>query len=106
MNLYSELKTRQEIIIERIENNCNYLMMSADMIHCNVDECLEDVFNDYLKHKSKLNNKQLENLKESLLNAFEYTRDNNVEEDEDTIELINQYINQLTSFNYEKNSNQ
>lgn len=102
MNLYCELndkkETRQEIIIERIESNCDYLMMSADMIHCNVDECVEDVFNDYLKHKSKLNNKQLENLKESLLNAFEYTRDNNVEEeDEDTIELINEYINQLTN---------
>jgi hypothetical protein len=73
-------------------------MMSADMIHCNVDECVENTFNYYLKHKSILNNKQLENIKESLLNAFEYTRDNNVEEeDEDTIELINQYINQLTN---------
>ena len=87
--------TNTEIIIERIESNCDYLM-SYHMTYCNIDEYVEDVFNDYLKHQSKLNNKQLENIKESLLNAFEYTKDNNVEEeDEDTIELINEYINQL-----------
>ena len=89
--------TNTEIIIERIESNCDYLM-SYHMIHYNIDDCVKYVFNDYLKHQSKLNNKQLENIKESLLNAFEYTRDNNVEEeDEDTIELINEYINQLTN---------
>ena len=96
MNLYSELndkkEIRQERIIERIQNNCDYLMCSFDIF--NIDEVDILINNQYLKHKFKLNNKQQQEVKECLLNALEYTRDNNIdEEDEELVELINEYIN-------------
>ena len=100
MNLYSELndkkEIRQERIIERIQNNCDYLMCSSDIF--NIDEVDILINNQYLKHKFKLNNKQQQEVKECLLNALEYTRDNNIdEEDEELVELINEYIQIVTN---------
>ena len=100
MNLYSELndkkEIRQERIIERIQNNCDYLMCSSDIF--NIDEAVDILINNqYLKHKFKLNNKQQQEVKECLLNALEYTRDNNIDEDEELVELINEYIQIVTN---------